>query len=204
MSLSVHSGTMTLPGAQSAPLKAYVRDIRRQESVLTLAYVLCYIIYCVPSTLIYLDKGGEIQSNVLMSFDAKNWLMIIIQAGVVLKVTMTFVGIHMIYQIWVSQMVWRTVKPPSKLARAILMILTYAVAIGGSIVLSDLLPVLGIGGSLALVGMYVLAPLAELKLSGWQWRTKQGLFDVTLVTIGVFTTIVSFVFSIQSAIESLS
>jgi hypothetical protein len=163
MSLSVHSGTMTLPGGQSAPLKAYVRDIRKQERVLTLTYGLCYLIYCVPSVLIYLDKGEEIVSNVLMSFDPKNWIIIIIQVGVVLKVTMTFVGVHMIYQIWISQMAWGMTRPPTSLKRTILMIVTYVATIGGAFVLTDLLPVLGIAGALGLVGMYVLAPMAELK-----------------------------------------
>jgi amino acid permease len=204
LSLSVHSGTMTLPGGQSAPLKAYVRDIRRQEKVLTLTYALCYVIYCLPSILIYLDKGDEILSNVLMSFDRKNWIIIIIQVGVVLKVTMTFVGVHMIYQIWMSQMIWGTTRPPTKLKRAILMILTYAASLGGALVLTDLLPVLGIGGALGLVGMYVLAPMAELKTSGWVLKSKQGIFDVCLITIGVFTTIVSFVFSVKSAVESFA
>jgi hypothetical protein len=204
VSLSVHSGTMTLPGAQSAPLKAYVRNIGKQERVLTLAYVLCYIIYCVPSTLIYLDKGNEIKSNVLMSFDPKNVIIIIIQVGVVLKVTMTFVGLQMIYQIWVSQMVWGQTKPPTAWKRAILMVLTYAAVLGGALVLTDLLPVLGIAGALGLVGMYVLAPLAELKEGGWHWKEKQGIFDIILIIIGVFTTIVSLVFSIKSAVVSLS
>jgi hypothetical protein len=204
MSLSVHSGTMTLPGGQSAPLKAYVRDIRKQERVLTLTYALCYVIYCVPSTLIYLDKGAEIESNVLMSFDPKNWIIIIIQIGVVLKVTMTFVGIHMIYQIWMSQMMWGTVRPPTKMKRAILMILTYVAVLTGAMFITDLLPVLGIGGALGLVGMYVLAPMAELKTGGWKVATKQGIFEVTLIVIGIFTTIVSVIFSIMSMIESLS
>jgi hypothetical protein len=204
LSLSVHSGTMTLPGGQSAPLKAYVRDIRKQEKVLTLTYVLCYFIYCVPSVLIYLDKGNEIMSNVLMSFDPDNWIMIIIQVGVVLKVTMTFVGIHMIYQTWMSQMIWATPRPPTMLRRAILMIVTYAASLGGALALTDLLSVLGIGGALGLVGMYVLAPMAELKTSGWIIRSKQGIFDVCLITIGIFTTVVSFVFSIMSAVESFS
>jgi hypothetical protein len=204
ISLSVHSGTMTLPGGQSAPLKAYVRDIQKQEHVLTLTYALCYLIYCVPSVLIYLDVGADIQSNVLMSFKPDNWIIIIIQVGVLLKVTMTFIGIQMIYQIWMSQMLWGTVRPPTKLKRAILMIFTYAAVLGGALVLSDLLPVLGIAGSLGLVGMYVLAPMAELKESGWVVKSRQGLFDVVLITIGLFTTVVAFVFSIMSAIASVS
>jgi hypothetical protein len=139
-----------------------------------------------------------------MSFDTDNWIIIVIQIGVLLKVTMTFIGIQMIYQIWMSQMMWNTVRPPTKVKRAILMILTYAAVLGGALVLSDLLPVLGIGGALGLVGMYVLAPMAELKESGWVVRSKQGIFDVVLITIGLFTTVVSFVFAVMSIIVSLS
>jgi hypothetical protein len=201
MSLSVHSGTMTLPGGQSAPLKAYVRDINRQESVLTLAYVFAFVIYCVPSVLIYLDVGNEIKSNVLMSFDPKDWIIIVIQVGVFLKVTMTFAGVHMIYQIWVSQMVWGTVKPPSVVSRAILMIITYVLVLVAANLLTDLLPVLGIGGAMGLVGMYVMAPLAELKDSGWKWNTPHGIFDCFLIVIGIFATIVSSIFSIKSAVD---
>jgi hypothetical protein len=201
MSLSVHSGTMTLPGGQSAPLKAYVRDVGRQERVLTISYVLAYIIYCVPSTLIYIDVGNEIQSNVLMSFDPKDWIIIIIQVGVFLKVTLTFAGVHMIYQIWVSQMVWGTVKPPTIGKRAILMVVTYTLVLVAANFLTDLLPVLGIGGAMGLIGMYVMAPLAELKDGGWKWKSLQGVFDTFLIAVGVFATIVSSIFSIKSAVD---
>jgi hypothetical protein len=139
-----------------------------------------------------------------MSFDPKNAIIIIIQIGVVLKVTMTFVGLQMIYQIWISQMIWGTPRIPSPWKRGIVMILTYAAVIGGALVLKDLLPVLGIAGALGLVGMYVLAPIGELKENGWNWREKQGWFDITLIIIGIFTTIVSFVFSIKSAVDSLT
>jgi amino acid permease len=201
MSLAVQSGTMTLPAGQSAPLKAYVRAINRQENVLTMTYVLAYIIYCVPSALIYLDLGNGVQSNVLMSFDPKDWIIIIIQVGVFLKVTMAFAGVHMIYQIWVSQMVWGTVKPPTVWRRAILMTITYAFVLVAANLLTDLLPVLGIGGALGLVSMYIMAPLAELKVGGWRWKTIRGMFDIVLIVIGVFATIVSWIFSIKSAID---
>jgi hypothetical protein len=201
LSLSVHSGTMTLPGGQSAPLKAYVRDIGRQERVLTLAYIFAYIIYCIPSALIYLDVGDDVQSNVLLSFDPKDYIIIIIQVGIFLKVTMTFAGVHMIYQIWVSQMVWGTIKPPTALKRAILMILTYVLVLVAANLLTDLLPVLGIGGAMGLIGMYVMAPLAELKDGGWKWKTLHGFGDVILIIIGVFATIVSTIYSIKSAVD---
>jgi hypothetical protein len=84
------------------------------------------------------------------------------------------------------------------------MCLTYAASLGVALVLSDLLPVLGIGGALGLVGMYVLAPMAELKTGGWKVATKQGVFEVTLITIGIFTTIVSVIFSIKSAVDSFA
>jgi amino acid permease len=201
MTLAVHSGTMTLPGAQSAPLKAYVRDIRRQESVITMTYVAAYLIYCVPSALIYLDVGNDVKSDVLMSFDPHDWIIIIIQIGVFLKVTMAFAGVHMIYQIWVSQLVWGTVKPPTASRRAVLMIITYVVVLAAANFLTDLLPVLGIGGSLGLLSMYVMPPLAELKEGGWRWKTRRGVFDVVLAIIGVFAIVVSSIFSIKSAVD---
>jgi hypothetical protein len=110
-----------------------------------------------------------------MSFLPKDWIIIIIQVGIFLKVTMTFAGVHMIYQILVSQMVWGTVKPPSVLKRAILMIITYVLVLVAANLLTDLLPVLGIGGAMGLIGMYVMAPLAELKDDGWKWRGQQSL-----------------------------
>jgi hypothetical protein len=192
---------MTLPGGQSAPLKAYVRDIGRQERVLTLTYILAYVIYCVPSALIYLDKGNAIESNVLSSFSADDWIIIIIQVGVFLKVTMTFAGVHMIYQIWISQMVWGRTTPPNAWKRAILMILTYIVVLVMANFLTDLLPVLGIGGAMGLLGMYVMAPLAELKENGWNWKAKQGIIDIVLITIGMFTLVVSSIYSIKSAVD---
>jgi hypothetical protein len=101
-------------------------------------------------------------------------------------------------------MVWGTVKPPTPLKRAIIMILTYAAVLGGALVLKDLLPVLGIAGALGLIGMYVLPPLAELKEDGWHWKEKRGIFLIVLIVIGIFTTIVSMVFSIVSAVKSLT
>jgi amino acid permease len=204
LSLSVHSGTMTLPADQSAPLKAYVRDLGRQERILTITYIWAYLIYCVPSVLIYLDKGDAIQSNVLMSFDADDWIIIIIQVGVFLKITLIFAGIHIVYQTWWSQLIWRTTRPPNCFKRGILMVITYVLVIVSAIYFTDLLPVLGVGGALSLFGIYVLPTVALMKDRNWELRSWLSVRDIVMILVGTFCTIVTTIFAVQSAILSLS
>jgi amino acid permease len=204
LSLSVHSGTMTLPADQSAPLKAYVRDLGRQGRVLTITYICAYLIYCVPSVLIYLDKGAAVESNVLMSFDADDVLIIIIQVGVFLKVTLIFAGIHIVYQTWWSQILWKTTRPPNWWTRAILMIVTYILVLVCALYFTDLLPVLGVGGALGLLGIYVLPSVALLKDRNWTLKSWYSVRDIVVILLGLFCTVVACYYAFQAAIASLS
>jgi hypothetical protein len=157
----------------------------------------------VPSTLIYLDKGGDIQSNVLMSFAADDWIVIAIQVGVFLKVTLTFAGVHIVYQTWWSQLIWETTRPPSCAKRAVLMVVTYVLVILAALLFTDLLPVLGVGGAFSLFGIYVLPTIEMLKDRNWDLRSWLSVRDVLMVLFGTFVTVLSTVYAFISAAESL-
>jgi hypothetical protein len=162
------------------------------------------LIYGIPSVLIYLDKGEDIQSNVLMSFDADDWIIIIIQIGVFLKVTLIFAGIHIVYQTWWSQLIWKTTRPPTCGKRAILMIVTYILVLVCAIFFTDLLPVLGIGGALGLLGIYVLPSVALLKDRNWNMKSWYSVRDLCVIVFGLFCTVVSSIYAFKAAIASLS
>jgi hypothetical protein len=138
-----------------------------------------------------------------MSFDARDGIIIVIQVGEFLKVTLIFAGIHIVYQTWWSQLVWQTTSPPSCAKRGAIMIVTYVLVIIAAVFFTDLLPVLSVGGAMTLFGIYVLPTVELLKDRNWNLRSWASVRDVLMILFGSFVTVASTVYAIKSAVDSV-
>jgi len=169
--------------------------------------IACTILIIVPGILGYLILGTKTitnkDSNVLNNFDDKDVLIMIVKIGFYLVVSFSYpcVG-QSVMSSW-SQLIYK-VNNQANLSngkRAVVLILTNAIALGIAMLLPNIRPALSVGGSVGgALDSFVFPPLIWVVLSK---RPKTAPRNVLMILYTIFGLAISCICIYQSIVDAI-
>jgi amino acid permease len=202
---AVHALCFALPLVMGPAIAVYNPNIRKRKVILGASYICSWILVSVPALLAYLMKGSDVQSDVLSSFEKDDTLVILLQAGVLVKVTCSYPILCASMMGSLGELFWG--QPLAELLTgAQRMILVPCVNIANVVVamfLKDIQSVLGVGGALGgCLLVFGFPSLCRLKIRKTPLTTLKTIGHLCLIVFGAASALVCTYFTVDSAILS--
>jgi amino acid permease len=173
--------------------------------ILGVSYVCSWILVSIPALLAYLMKGAEVQSDVLSSFEKDDTLIILLQAGILLKVTCSYPLLCASMLGSLGELLWG--QPLAELLttrqRIILIPCVNIANVVIAMFLKDIQSVLGVGGALGgCLLVFGFPSLCRLKIRKTPLTNPKNIGHLCLIVFGAASAVVCTYFTVDSAIMS--
>jgi hypothetical protein len=186
-------------------LAAYNSDLRKRKVILGASYACSWVLITMSGLFGYLVTGEDCQSDVLSSFAKEDKLIILLQIGILLKVSYSYPLISASLVGLFGEMMFEQNLGELLTGRQHLIILpiTNVINVGIAMFLKDIIPVLGVGGALGgCIGIFAFPSLCRLKITKDPLSTPKNVGHICLVVFGFGAAVVCTYFSIEAAIDS--
>lgn len=206
-SFGVHALTFSLQVVMMPIITPYNPSVRKRVRIIGYTFMSCFLIIVVPGLLGYLMYGQSTSSDVLSSFPDNDILMIFVRIGMFISVSASYPAIVVSMVASLGGMIWNESLPeemPTK-HRLILIPSINAVVVAIAIFLSDIKPILGVGGALGgcIVG-FVFPSLCRLVLRTQPLTHWISILHIIFVIFGIVASILCTYSSINDAIKAFS
>jgi amino acid permease len=205
--ISVYSLAFCLPSVLLPIIKSYRPDIAKRGVVTMWAMAICVFFVLIPGLLGYLTLGDNAKSNILLSFDSGDTLVIIVRIAFYCVTSFSYPAVCKSVQSSWSEIFYgendSNMLPPGK--RAVVLALGNSIALIIAMVLPNITPALSVGGALGgALTSFFFPPLIWLILSKKPWSTPRNIGFIIYAAFGFVIVCICTYQSIIDAIDSFS
>jgi amino acid permease len=204
---AVHALTFSLPIVMNPAIAPYNPNTRKRKVALAATYFVSWVFVAVPAFLAYLMKGAGTESDVLSSFEKGDVVIIIIQAAIFLKVTLSYPLIVASLVGSLGGLFWdqNIAELLTTKRRVMLIPAVNVVNVLLAMFLKDIQPVLGIGGALGgCIVVFAFPSLARLKIRRDPLSRPRNIGHVCLIVFGLASAAICAYYSVLDAIAAFS
>jgi amino acid permease len=186
-------------------LAAYHGDLRERKVILGASYVCSWILITMSGLFGYLLTGDSCQSDIFSSFAKDDILIILLQIGILLKVSYSYplISTSLIGSLGDTMFEQNLGELLTGRQRLVILPIVNIINVGIAMFLKDVIPVLGVGGALGgCIGIFAFPSLCRLKITKDSLSTPKNVAHICLVVFGLAAAVVCTYFSIKTAIDS--
>lgn len=206
-SFGVHALTFNLQIVMSPIITPYNPSVQKRSRILGYTFFATFFIVSVPGLIGYLLFGSETKSDILESFAPDDILFIFVRIGLFISVSASYPAIVLSIVGSIGQMLWNEEIPETMLTRhrLILIPIVNIVNVLLAILLPDIKPILGVGGSLGgcLVG-FAFPSLCRLMTRKASLLTVTNILHIVMCVFGIAAACICTYTSVESAIDTFS
>jgi hypothetical protein len=186
-------------------LAAYNGGLRERKVILGASYACSSVLITASGLLGYLVTGDRCQSDILSSFAKDDTLIILLQIGILLKVSYSYplISTSLVGSLGEVMFEQNLGELLTGRQRLVILPIVNVINVGIAMFLKEIIPVLGVGGALGgCIGIFTFPSLCRLKVTKDPLSTPKNVGHICLVVFGLAAAAACTYFSIEVAIDS--
>ena len=203
----VHALTFNIQIVMSPIIAPYNPSVRKRSRILGFTFMTCFFIVLFSGLFGYIMFGDNTKSDILTSFPDDDVFIIIVRIGLFISVSASYPAIVLSIVGSLGQMIWNESIPeemPTK-HRLILIPLVNIFNALLAILLPDIKPILGVGGSLGgCVAGFAMPSICRLVSRTTPLSSPNNIGHILFAIFGIFAAILCTYSSVVDAIAALS
>ncbi|OHT01957.1 Transmembrane amino acid transporter protein [Tritrichomonas foetus] len=204
---SVHALTFSLSIVMMPVIAPYNPIPRKRHFILGVTYLFSWFVVAIPGAFAYLTKGSDTASDMLSSYPKDDILIIVVQAFMLCNVSISYPVVIQSLVGSLGQLIFKQNLPElmTLKQRLILIPIIDAVNIIIAMFLTDIQPVLGIGGSLGgCIVVFTFPSACRLRITKDKLYTPRNIGHIILVIFGLAFACVCTYYTVLDAIKAYS
>jgi len=206
-SLSIYSLTFALPVVVLPIISLYTPNPKRRNLATLYACIACVLLVSIPSVFGYLMFGTATDGNILKSFPANDYLIVVVRGAFFFVVSFAYPAVGQSVLCSWSQIFFSNNSanslPTGK--RTIVLLVSNGLPLLMAIFLSSAKPALSVGGAIGgCLANFTYPALMWVVHSKENWFSMKNLLSIVFAIFGIVTGVIATYQAVQDAIKSFS